>query len=93
MLITMVLLAPLPPPLGFLLFTLLGLFLFVRLMFFGLHRIFKLAIPIRCHLDHFQSLAISCMQLLLMNIDMFCSSPIDILFGVMNGSYSFNLSI
>ncbi len=66
-LIGMVFLAPLPPP--------LGLFLFVWPMLPSLHCIFKLATHIRHHLDHFHSLATSCMWFLLMNIGPLYSSP------------------
>jgi hypothetical protein len=90
--IRMMLLALLLPPLGFLLPPPLGL-LSISPLFPSLHRIFKSATHIRCHLDHFFSLAISCMWLLPMNINPLCSSPIYILFGIVNKSYNFGLSI
>ncbi len=49
---------------------------------------FKLTIHTRHHLDHFQTLATSCMRLLPMNIGLLYSSPIDIILGIINGSYS-----
>jgi len=86
MLITMVFLASLlPPP--------IRLLLFVQPALLGLHYIFKLATHIRHHLDHFHSLATSCKWLLLMNIGLLYLSPIDIMFGVINGSCSFGLLI
>jgi hypothetical protein len=85
MLIAMVFLAPLPPPLGFL--------LSIRPMLLGLHHIFKLATYTCHHLDHFHSLATSCVRLLPMNIGLLYSSPIDIMLSIINGCYSCSLSI
>jgi hypothetical protein len=78
-------LAPLPPP--------LGLLLYVRPMLIGLRYIFKLTTHTHHQLDHFHSLATSCVKFLPMNIGLLCSSPIDIMLGVINGFYSCSLSI
>lgn len=83
----------LPPPLGFLLPPPLGFLLFVQPMFHGLHRIFKLTTHTRCHIDHFHSFATFCVWLLLMNIGPFYSSPTTIMLGIINGAFSFDLSI
>ncbi len=82
--IGMVLLAT-PPPLVF--------FISILLVCLGLHRIFKQTIHTCCHLDHFHFLATSCVTLLLMNISLFCSSPIDIMLGVINRSCTWDLSV
>jgi hypothetical protein len=84
-LIVMTFLAPLPPT--------LGLHLFVRLMFLGLHCIFKLATHTRCHLDHFHSLITSCVRLLPMNIGLFYSSLTNISLDVINKSCNFDLLV
>jgi hypothetical protein len=52
-----------------------------------------LTIHIRHHLDHFHSLATSCLQLLPMNIISLCSSPTNIMLSIINKSCSFGLSI
>ncbi len=83
----------LPPPLGFFLFPPLGLFLFVQPMLPGLHHIFKLATHIHRNLDHSHFLFTSCVQLLPMNIGPFYSSPTNIMLGVINESYSFDLLV
>jgi hypothetical protein len=93
MLIVMVFLAPLLRPLGFFLSLPLLLFLSIQLMLPSLYHIFKLAIHTHHHLDHFHFLATSYVQFLPMNISIVCSSPIDILLGIINESCSFNLSI
>jgi hypothetical protein len=93
MLIAMVFLALLPPPLRFLLPPPLRVLLSIQLMLLSLHRILKLATH-TCHqLDHFHSLATSYMRFLPMNIGPVNLSPIDIMVGVINGSYSFNLLV
>jgi hypothetical protein len=79
--------------LGFFLFPPLGLFLFVQPMLPGLHHIFKLATHIHRNLDHSHFLSTSCVQLLPMNIGLLCSSPTNILLGVINKSYSFDLLV
>jgi len=58
-----------------------------------LHCILKLVTHTCHHLDHFHFLASFYVQLLPMNISPFCSSPIDILLGIINESCSFGLSI
>ncbi len=90
--IMMVFLAPFHLPPGFLLPPPLRLLFFVQLMLLILHHILKLATHTHRHLDHFHSLATSCMWLLLMNIGSLCSSPTNILLNIINEFYSFNLS-
>jgi hypothetical protein len=83
--IVMVFLVPLLPPLGFL--------FFIRLVLLGLHCILKLVIQTCHHPDHFHFQVSFYMQLLPMNIGPFCSSPIDIILGIINKSCSFGLLI
>ncbi len=85
MLVAMVFLVPLLRPLGFL--------FPIRLVLFGLHHIFKLTTHTCHHLDHFHFLANIYVWLLPMNIGPFCSSPIDIILGIIIESCSFGLSI
>jgi hypothetical protein len=73
----------LPPP--------LGLLLSIRLVLPSLHCILKLAIHI--HLNHFHSFAISCVWFLPMNIGPLCLSLTNIMLGVINEPYSFDLLV
>jgi hypothetical protein len=84
--IAMVFLAPLPSPQRFFFPLSLGLLLSIEPMFLGLHHIFKLATHIRWHLDHFHSLATSC-------VHFYQSFPIDVMLGIINGFYSFGLLV
>ncbi len=91
--ITMVFLAPLPPPLGFLLPSSTSAPLSIWLMLLGLHHIFKLATHTHHHLDHFHFLATSCMWLSRMNIGSLYSSSTYILFDIINKSCNFSLLV